>query len=247
MTYPCGIIKDLLPLYIDDVCNEESRKAVQAHLSECAACRTDYETMKETGCFAEKENDSGEDRELAASLKSVKNRINQRLFRIIMCAVAAVLVFIGGYHLLFNAAIKDVALEDVSISANVYPFHELIENQTGQAVDADTAIISADENDNSTLVALRIPEIGGETILITENVKEEYQSLSVITVQSDYFLRDVKKDRKADTIYITEIKTTLLNNKTAEYQHNICTLEFGEINKIVFVDGNGVETVLWSR
>ena len=129
----------------------------------------------------------------------------------------------------------------------MYPFHELIENQTGQAVDADTAIISADENDNSTLVALRIPEIGGETILITENVKEEYQSLSVITVQSDYFLRDVKKDRKADTIYITEIKTTLLNNKAAEYQHNICTLEFGEINKIVFVDGNGVETVLWSR
>lgn len=27
MTYPCGIIRDLLPLYIDDVCNEESKQA----------------------------------------------------------------------------------------------------------------------------------------------------------------------------------------------------------------------------
>lgn len=247
MTYPCGIIKDLLPLYIDDVCNEESRKAVQLHLSECAACRTDYETMKETGCFAENGKEHVEDQKLATSLKNVKHRINKRIYGIAMCAVAVALVIIGGYHLLFNAAVKDVAIEDVSISANVYPFQELIENQTGEAVDPDAVVISADENDNSTLVAVRIPEIGGETILMTENVKEEYQSLTVITVQSDYFLRNVKKDRKADTIYITEIKTTLLNNKAAEYQHNICTLEFGEINRIVFVDDNGTESVLWSR
>lgn len=247
MTYPCGIIKDLLPLFIDDVCNEESRKAVQSHLSECAACRVHYEAMKETGCFAEKGNDDGEDRELATSLKNIKNRINRRIFRIVMCAAIAALVLVSGYHLLFNAAINDVAVEDVSISANVYPFYELIENQTGEAVDPDAVVISDDENDNSTSVAVRIPEIGGETILITENVKEKYQSLTVITVQSDYILRNVKKDRKADTIYITEIKTTLLNNKASEYQHNICTLEFGEINRIVFVDDNGTESVLWSR
>ena len=48
MMYPCGIIKDLLPLYIDDVCNEESRQAVQTHLSECETCRKCYEAMTET-------------------------------------------------------------------------------------------------------------------------------------------------------------------------------------------------------
>ena len=45
MKYPCGIIKDLLPLYVDEVCNEESRQVVENHLTECEACRKYYEAM----------------------------------------------------------------------------------------------------------------------------------------------------------------------------------------------------------
>ena len=47
MKYPCGIIKDLLPLYIDDVCAPESKEAIEAHLSDCAGCKHFYEAMKE--------------------------------------------------------------------------------------------------------------------------------------------------------------------------------------------------------
>lgn len=39
MNYPCGIIRDLLPLYHDDVCGSESRSAIEAHCSECADCK----------------------------------------------------------------------------------------------------------------------------------------------------------------------------------------------------------------
>ena len=39
MKYPCNIIQDLLPLYHDNVCSEESRRAVQQHLPECEACQ----------------------------------------------------------------------------------------------------------------------------------------------------------------------------------------------------------------
>ena len=56
MTYPCGIIRDLLPLYIDDVCNEESKQAVENHLSECEKCRNYYNSMKSTEGFVAKEN-----------------------------------------------------------------------------------------------------------------------------------------------------------------------------------------------
>ena len=45
MPYPCGIIRDLLPLYIDDICYEESKQAVENHLSECEKCRNYYESM----------------------------------------------------------------------------------------------------------------------------------------------------------------------------------------------------------
>lgn len=41
----CGLIKDILPLYADEVCSEESRKAVAEHISECPECRRELEKM----------------------------------------------------------------------------------------------------------------------------------------------------------------------------------------------------------
>ena len=35
----CEIVRDLLPLYADGLCSEESRRAVEEHLKSCEACR----------------------------------------------------------------------------------------------------------------------------------------------------------------------------------------------------------------
>ena len=92
MNYPCGIIKDLLPLYIDDVCNEESKEAVEAHLSECENCRNYYESMKTPEGFIEKNIDNSEDLKMADSLKNVKKKIIKKR---IIASVVSVLVVIG--------------------------------------------------------------------------------------------------------------------------------------------------------
>lgn len=42
----CGMIKDLLPLYIDGVCSEESRQLVEEHMKECDTCRMLATKMK---------------------------------------------------------------------------------------------------------------------------------------------------------------------------------------------------------
>lgn len=42
----CEIIRDLLPLYCDNVCSPESREEVEAHLKECAACRKELEELR---------------------------------------------------------------------------------------------------------------------------------------------------------------------------------------------------------
>ena len=34
----CGIVRDLIPLVADDVCGEESRKAVEEHVESCTSC-----------------------------------------------------------------------------------------------------------------------------------------------------------------------------------------------------------------
>ena len=41
MKYSCSVVKDLLPLYHDNVCSEASRAIVEEHLLECDACKNE--------------------------------------------------------------------------------------------------------------------------------------------------------------------------------------------------------------
>ena len=36
----CNIVKDLIPLYIDGCCSEESKKIIKEHIESCDACKT---------------------------------------------------------------------------------------------------------------------------------------------------------------------------------------------------------------
>lgn len=41
----CNVVKDLIPLYIDDCCSEESAKIVKDHLENCTSCKEIFESM----------------------------------------------------------------------------------------------------------------------------------------------------------------------------------------------------------
>lgn len=47
MEKSCKVISDLLPLYLDEACSDESKKIVEEHLKECKECRLLAEDMKE--------------------------------------------------------------------------------------------------------------------------------------------------------------------------------------------------------
>lgn len=46
MTISCSIADDLLPLYVEDACSQDSRAALEAHLAQCAACREKLSRMR---------------------------------------------------------------------------------------------------------------------------------------------------------------------------------------------------------
>ena len=63
----CDIVRDLLPSYLDGICSESSRKAVEQHTSECRECRASLERLKNV------ETEAGESvREEIDFLKKVK-------------------------------------------------------------------------------------------------------------------------------------------------------------------------------
>ena len=42
----CEVIRDLMPLYLDECCSEGSRELVEEHLKECDSCRKMAEQMR---------------------------------------------------------------------------------------------------------------------------------------------------------------------------------------------------------
>ncbi len=45
MKWNCEVVQDLLPLYHDQVCSDQSKKLVEEHLSECANCRAYLDSL----------------------------------------------------------------------------------------------------------------------------------------------------------------------------------------------------------
>ena len=41
----CNVVKDLLPLYVDNCCSKESEKLVRDHLASCDSCRKTHQQM----------------------------------------------------------------------------------------------------------------------------------------------------------------------------------------------------------
>ena len=81
----CELIKDLLPLYADDVCSEESRKIVTEHLAGCEECRAEFGKMKSELNIKERaEND-------ISSFKKVKRRL--LIGKIIAALIGAFIIF----------------------------------------------------------------------------------------------------------------------------------------------------------
>lgn len=48
MKYSCNVIKDLIPLYYDSACSQESKEIVEQHIEECQECRKYLEDLKES-------------------------------------------------------------------------------------------------------------------------------------------------------------------------------------------------------
>lgn len=244
MTYPCGLIRDLLPLYLDDVCQEDSKQAVEQHLSACEKCRQYYESMKSIDGFAEKQHDNSEDMRLADGLKRIKMKINKKIRNIILCSAAAAVFLIIGFNALCTVPIKSIDLKKVTVSAAVYPINELPHTLD---VDQDSVTISLGEADTSDTYRITIPDMPNAKINMTENVMEHNEFVTVISWSSPYLIREIKSEYQGDTLYVTVFQTTVLNNKAPANVQTTQSLEFKEINQIVFVEEDGKETVLWSR
>lgn len=94
----CNIIRDILPLYLDDVVSDETKEMVEEHLQSCAACREEASSMKKDVVLpASKSQRFAE----ANVIKSIKNMIfRKKVIAGAATAAAVVAVMVGAYTFL---------------------------------------------------------------------------------------------------------------------------------------------------
>lgn len=92
MKLSCNVARDLLPLYHDGVCSDESRALVEAHLGECAECGA---MLKELRGEIEVPHDSPDDR---AVLKKLGKNMKRAWIKGAAAVLAVVLViWVGAF------------------------------------------------------------------------------------------------------------------------------------------------------
>lgn len=109
----CNIIRDLLPLYCDDMASDESREEIDIHLASCEECRKIYEDMK-SGRIEIKNNFENLD-----PLKKVRRKI--WTMRITAVLAVIVMIFSGCYFFLCkNPSLAKAKQVDCTTETDLY-------------------------------------------------------------------------------------------------------------------------------
>lgn len=121
---PCSVIRDLMVLYDDNVCSEESRRMVEEHIAECEECRSLYQKaaagLPDISLEAEQESSRARDDEIIEFFKNVckkiERRLNYRYIIIIFSLIVAVIIASTVWEQWLQFRVNIVPSEDVQIT-----------------------------------------------------------------------------------------------------------------------------------
>ncbi len=173
--FDCDVIKDLLPLYADNICSEKSTECVKEHLKECAECSEELRKIKECPAVPTVDED------LEKAVKNAGKRIKKGKKKTVIETIALVLILvilfgvIGMYRFILYAAKTD---------HEVYNNSTAVFNQNCESVKIDLTGKKDYENDSVTLYV-------GEKYKI-ERFKES--DTEKIVVDKDKYIHVIEHD-----------------------------------------------------
>ena len=91
----CGIIRDLIPLYVENMLSPQSVALVEEHLKECEDCRCDAEEQKKNERYAAQMNTEYVSQ--ADQIKGFRKKLRTRKIIIIILQIVLFVLIIGGY------------------------------------------------------------------------------------------------------------------------------------------------------
>lgn len=91
MKVSCEIIKDLIPLYHDGVCSDDSRVMIEEHLIECDSCKAELQAMDEVLFINNKNQNLHE----AEAVKKLSRRWKKGMLKSLLKGVVITIIVIA--------------------------------------------------------------------------------------------------------------------------------------------------------
>ena len=220
----CNVIYDLLPVYLDGLCSEESKQIIEEHVKECEMCRKNLEDMKQN-VEIPGETD-------VSIIKKVKRRILIEKIVIIAAIIWVMgnVIFFGGLYLMSDQVPMNDTLsrEEVSVEEDANGDVWLVQN--GKAVDCSYIIPDFYTTDGEVLAEFSASEFSGPEI---RDLDYDGDRVLKVVLYESRLSRIVHKILGSTSI--KEERTVLFNRG-----------EKSNYSKVIFVYDEG-ETVLWER
>lgn len=107
--FSCNTVRDMLPLYVDNIVSDDTRAIVEEHLTSCDACRKEYENMK-NAIVLPADGDAKQLKRFKGAWKKKKRLVA------LTAGIATILALCIGYGIFDHFAYR----EEIAVNGAVY-------------------------------------------------------------------------------------------------------------------------------
>lgn len=182
----CEIIKDLLPLYIDNVCSKESKKLIEDHLQTCKECNEYLLSLKKSCEIEDNYYDEEKEKRKTNFILNMKKKLNnKKILTIVVTTLVVILTIVGVFKYLEN---KKMTITDIDNFVVIEKDGDLILNTTGSLPNSTYSVrFTLNENDKEH-----------DCIVINQTTTKLLQMTAPKDNTNQYII--VYKDKGADTV-----------------------------------------------
>lgn len=151
MTLPCYLVRDLLPLYHDNLCAPDTAKDVSKHLETCEGCRTALQTLDMPDDASPTYEEEALQRAQALQLLH-RRLLRSRMLTAIVSALAVLLLLVAGAyftHAYFSTRYLDADPAALQVTR-----------------DDDVLYLAAGSGVKANRMSATVCEYGGDTVVV---------------------------------------------------------------------------------
>ena len=187
----CEVARDLLPLYCDDVCSQESRILIDEHLKNCSDCDALLKKMK-MECSASTEQEMHDEEFVKAMASGWKKSVKNGFVKGVLATLILCLCLVGGYWGLTRWILTSVP--SANIQANVV-----------SVTDEHVKIILEATDGKKVLTNAMVVEDSGKLYLLEKRGVIATQTGDGENWAATYTLPKIQKTEDGESIHIKEI------------------------------------------